>query len=64
MDSEVLVYFIGMRVCLFCEHNFVYNGLLKHVGKDTVVINDKKKGIMSLKISEIENVESREGKHG
>jgi len=61
MDVDMIEIFVDKRVCIFLNNGYAYNGFLKKVGSDCILIDDKKNGLMTLRNSDIKNVEMREG---
>ena len=63
MEKEMIKkYFLGKKVCIFFSNengNFVSNGDIKEVSSEHLIIDDKFKGLMTIPLCEISNIELR-----
>lgn len=56
MNREEIEYFLGKKICINTKNKFFFRGILKHIGKETIVLDDILKSLMTINISDIERI--------
>ena len=56
MEKDDIEFFKDMKVIIFLKNKYVHSGFIKNIGSSTLVIDDVKKGLMTINFSEIQEI--------
>jgi len=56
MDGGIMDYFLKKKVKIFLQNDWCYRGEMLKIGSDCVLIDDVKKGLMTININAIRNM--------